>query len=137
MKCLYCSKSFTPSKQAKAAGKKYCSPKCRYRYWNEKSRGQSFAKEGISTGTVGAMSELLASIDLMRRGFEVYRALSPSSSCDLIALKNSRIYKFEVRTAYRNQDGSINYSKTSIRADRVVAILLRENVVVYIPKLKR
>ena len=47
----------------------------------------------LCTGTTGAIQELKVSIDLMEKGFDVYRALSPSAKCDLLAiqLKISRV----------------------------------------------
>lgn len=41
----------------------------------------------LTAGTQGAVSEMMAAVDLLRRGYEVFRALSPNAGCDLIALK--------------------------------------------------
>ena len=43
----------------------------------------------LSTATVGAISELVVCVDLAKKGYEVFRAISPSCSCDLIARKNN------------------------------------------------
>lgn len=60
----------------------------------------------LPTGTIGAIGELLASADLMRRGYHVFRALSPACPCDLLAYRASPagtiidpILRIQVRTA--------------------------------------
>ena len=88
-----------------------------------------------STGKLGALGELLASADLMKRGFEVYRAISPASSCDLCVIKNSRKYSVEVRTGHRTADGKIATMRAKVRADFLAVVLHYENTVVYEPSL--
>lgn len=51
-----------------------------------------------STGVTGAASEMVACIDLLRRGYEVFRAVAPACECDLIALSAARCWRVEVRT---------------------------------------
>ncbi len=46
------------------------------------------------------MSELLVSVDLMKKGYSVFRSISPACFCDLIAIKEGEIMKVEVRTGY-------------------------------------
>jgi hypothetical protein len=58
------------------------------------------------------------------RGFEVFRSVSPHASCDLVALKDGRILRIEVRTAYPNQNGTIHIGKkVTDRADHYAAVL--------------
>lgn len=45
----------------------------------------------------GAARELIASADLIRRGFEVFRTVCPNSSFDLVAHKNGILLCIEVR----------------------------------------
>jgi len=52
-----------------------------------------------NTGTKGAIGELRVCTDLLARGYEVFRAVSPSASCDLIAVRDGRIWRVEVRSA--------------------------------------
>ncbi len=55
----------------------------------------------LSTGTVGALSELRVAIDLMLRGFHVYRAQSPAAPVDLMIFKNGELpLKVEVKTGH-------------------------------------
>lgn len=48
------------------------------------------------------MAELRVSTDLLSKGFHVFRNVSPSGPCDLIAFKDEKILRIEVCTGYRN-----------------------------------
>jgi hypothetical protein len=61
----------------------------------------------LSSGTTGAIGELKVSVDLMERGFELFRALSPASSCDLIASRGERFFRVEVRTGIEGTEGRV------------------------------
>jgi hypothetical protein len=52
----------------------------------------------LPTGTIGAISELRVAADLLAKGYEVFRALSPSCSCDLAILQKGKLLRVEVRT---------------------------------------
>ncbi len=54
---------------------------------------------GITTGTMGAIGELRVAAELLSKGYEVFRAVSPACSCDLAVLKNGQLLRIEVRTA--------------------------------------
>jgi hypothetical protein len=55
----------------------------------------------VTTGTIGATHELVVSADLLKRGFGVFRALSPSCPCDLILMIDGALFRLEVRTGRR------------------------------------
>lgn len=72
----------------------------------------------------------------MSQGFDVFRALSPASPCDLIALRGSKLLRIEVRTGYRRADGSINwprYKKDEGRSDFYSIYLSFENAIYFAP----
>jgi len=52
---------------------------------------------GISPGSLGAAYELAVAADLIRRGFSVFRNLSPNGSTDLLACKNNRVLRVQVK----------------------------------------
>lgn len=67
---------------------------------------------GLSTGKVGAISELIVCADLLKKGWEVFRTVSQSCSCDLIVIKNKKILRIEVRTGrYRSPYNTGTYFK--------------------------
>lgn len=76
-----------------------------------------------STGAIGAANELRAAVFLMRRGYEVFRALSPTCSCDLIVLKDGLLKRVEVRTGRRATNGTSVYAKRTHHADLLVIVI--------------
>jgi hypothetical protein len=92
---------------------------------------------GLMAGDVGALSELLASADLIRRGFHVFRAVSPSAPCDLIAVSEQGTFRVEVKTAGRKANGGIVRPKISARVRTrfdVVAYVVHDGAIVYSPE---
>jgi predicted nucleic acid-binding Zn ribbon protein len=108
-------------------GQKYCSKECRMKVATQP------LWPFLSTGTVGAINELKVACDLFTKGYEVFRALSPSCSCDLIALKNGVASKIEVRTATKYKT-TINASNYNFRGDYLVKVL--KNRIIYEPELE-
>src|SRR5208337_2252007 len=84
----------------------------RERFYKENYSGTA---PNLCRATIGAVSELEVAADLMRREFEVFRALSPAASCDLIAIREGRILRIEVRTAY---DSIYTGKETSVKSAR-------------------
>lgn len=90
-----------------------------------------YSDTSISSATVGAISEMAVAIELMKTGWAVFRALSPSCECDLIARKNGSPIRIEVRTAYRNATGGVFFPSsqrdTPSRHDVIAAFVRNEN----------
>jgi endogenous inhibitor of DNA gyrase (YacG/DUF329 family) len=87
---------------------RYCSAKCR----NADMVAPAVAHPGISAGSRGAIGELAVSIDLMKKGFEVFRNVSPHGDCDLIIMKNGSVARVEVRSASKNAKTGKVYTPT-------------------------
>lgn len=121
-KCKKCEAEFSTSKSQQV----FCSAEC-YRALENNQWGSGL---GFSTGTVGAIAELMASVELMKAGFEVYRALSQSSSCDILGVKDGQLYGFEVRSATATKSGKLSYPTKNIRAKNLVLVIHRESRVV-------
>jgi hypothetical protein len=70
----------------------------------------------------------------MEKGYEVFRALEPCASCDLIAMKGSEILRIQVRTAnvYYKKDGTkvLGYKKAkdATKTDRFAIVIGKEVV---------
>lgn len=88
---------------------KVCSDICRKQRFN-KITGR-YSNTDLSSGTVGAISEMMVGVDLMKKGYAVFRALSPSCLCDLVAYKNNRSFLVEVRTGYIQESGKVFFVK--------------------------
>jgi Holliday junction resolvase len=97
-------------------------------------------REKISKGKTGAISELLVCANLLEKGYEVFRSVSQDCSCDLLAMKDNKILKIEVKTVAINKNGSLNYgiakeniNRFDILANVVDGIILyqEQSVVAY------
>lgn len=53
----------------------------------------------MSPHTVGAICELQVCADMLRLGFDVFRSVSPHAKCDLIAMREGKFFRVEVRAA--------------------------------------
>jgi len=104
-KCVACGNDFITCK----GNKKYCSPVCTNKLYREKTN--RYVKNGIEipTGSVGAMSEMYVAGYLLENGYSVFRAMSPSCYCDLIAKKNGKTLEVEVRTGYMSTDNKLSF----------------------------
>jgi len=58
----------------------------------------------LSSGTTGAISELVAAADLMRHGYHVFRALSPNCPSDLVIYRTVR-YTTRIGTSATSRSG--------------------------------
>lgn len=110
-KCVNCGNEIIGQRR------KYCSSRCVKSYQNKKYNSyqkDSAFVDGVSGGSVGAAHEMLVCVDLLRKGFEVFRSVSPHSKCDLIARNNGSQYTIEVRTCATRVDGSLSLSKANM-----------------------
>lgn len=111
---------------------RYCSKKCQKERIKNHYKYPRMITNEIPTGTVGAVGELKVAIDLLSRGFEVYRNLSPHGSADLITIRNNEIHSIEVRSGYRIPNGTLCYSKK--HKAQIIAVVIGDEIV-YEPKL--
>lgn len=61
------------------------------------STSTSFPLTGPHHHDKGALAELAVSADLLSRGFEVFKAVSGSASCDLIAMAEGQCFRVQVK----------------------------------------
>jgi hypothetical protein len=128
--CVHCHRTFFPHSRHK---QRFCSVRCRTA---DAVRFRSdYKARGIPSGTVGAIAELRVAADLLGKGFEVFRALSQSCSCDLAILRDGKLVRVEVRSGYYKSGDSTTpvVSKREHRAD-VLAIAMPDQVI-YEPSL--
>ncbi len=125
--CIVCGKSF----KADRRHYKYCSKQCcKYAHCPPDS------ERGISKGTIGAIHELQVSVDLLRLGWEVFRAVSPNASCDLIACKGDRAVKVQVTKARISPiTGNVSYDSHDGENFDVLAISYVDGKIRYMPSL--
>jgi len=129
--CDICGKSFESSRP----NTKVCSVEC----FNKKKRIQlgRYADVKIPPGSVGTISELVVTVDLMKKGWSVFRAMSPSCNFDLAIFKNGTFKRVEVKTGYKSDSGKIQHPWTTNDNYDILAVYVRiEDKVYYLDKLK-
>lgn len=114
--------------------REYCSTFCLGRAKAPKS----YIPLTACTSDTGAASEMMACIDLIKKGFTVFRAVSPSASCDLIAIAaDGSIVRIEVKTGYYAKSGAVTFRhpKRPELYDVLVIVIHKENEVIYRPEI--
>jgi hypothetical protein len=132
--CPVCGNSFL----TRRTGQKICSPECRKREQIKYKRSAYGENYKLSASTKGALSEMIVCSDLLKRGYYVFRSITPNSPYDVVAEKNGRTYRVEITTGRRGISGSLWYNKHNDRRDRfdVVAVWSPlENEITYTPEL--
>lgn len=131
--CEYCGNP-VDAYQKKKASARFCSPRCAKRA-GEVKRGDTVID--LSAGTVGAVHELVVAVDLMRRGYPTFRAMSPASPCDLIFIKGEEIKRVEVRTSRKTPTGGLEIRVSPKDAGRYdhYAFVSHDNEIVYVPEI--
>jgi hypothetical protein len=80
--------------------------------------------------TRGAANELIVAVDLMRRGYHVYRALSPAAPCDLLVQHGEIIVRVEVRSTSSGKPAGAILAKDKGRFD-VAAVVAADGTIHY------
>lgn len=112
----------------------YCSSKCCSTAYNRKY-GLTRMYDATRP-TTGAINELLVATDLMKRGFGVFRALSPSCQCDLMALVDGKPSRIEVTTGWRGPK-RLHYPTKDKSRFEVLAVVERGGIITYMPDITK
>ena len=132
-KCVECGSFIVESRQRRHA--KFCTNKCRDDTYSRDSG--LMGRTDISKGSVGALAELAVSSDLLGRGYDVFRSVSPNAKCDLILLNGAhQCVRIEVTTGYRNRANDRVYYAThnKERFDILAVYVSRDGEIVYMPE---
>ena len=70
----------------------------------------------------------------LEKGFEVFRSVSPASSCDLVIVKNRKLYRVEVTMGYRLKEGELNHDKHNTENYDILCRVM-PNEIVFMPDL--
>lgn len=100
--CLTCKQEISSSDP----NQKLCSDECRKRFYNHSSIFRH-----LPSHTVGAIAEFEVGLHLIKNGFAVFKALSQSCFCDLVAIKGDEKMYIEARTGYKALNKKIYFPK--------------------------
>lgn len=117
-KCKKCGKSFL----CKIKTTKYCSWQCR------KKPSVSFYPS-LNNGNIGTIQELKVCIDLLIKGYEVFKSVSYSASCDLLIRKRGRndtLQSVEVKTKHKTISGKISFPQ--IENVNIIALVIGNEI---------
>lgn len=91
----------------------------------------------LSTGTVGAIAELFVAADMLRRGYNVFRAVSPSSPVDIVAVSRLGVsLRVEVKTGSKAVDGRLIFGRGDNSKYDVLAVYIpSDGAVAYHPEV--
>lgn len=120
--CPVCSTVFVPIGLPK---KIYCRSKCKI----EAERKKIYTRNPhrlwpTSPSTVGAIHELEVCADLLKRGFDVFRSVSPNCSCDIVVIFNKQFVRVEVTTGSRSGTGRISAPGKNVTQFDTLAIVI-------------
>src|SRR5436190_19825132 len=107
-----CGKPIPASRVRRRA--RFCTNECRKQWWRREYRKLNLTKT-LPAPTTSVIAELTVALELMQRGYEVFRSLSSASRCDLAVLMKKKLYRVEVRTAYLSPGGQAAYCPTAPR----------------------
>lgn len=122
--CPTCGEPFLARRKATV----YCSPGCR-------PPSSIDPRLNLSATNTGAVGELLVAADLLRRGFAVYRSVSPSSPCDLIAQKDAALLRVEVTKGTRYRSGNTAFAPHQPNRRDLLAVWFADGEIRYDPPI--
>ncbi len=99
--CSMCLKMFKRSQPRQ----RLCTRKCSDDFYVRRSA------LSIPRQSTGAISEMAVCADLLKKGYAVFRAVSSSCFCDVMAVKGDENLRLEVRTGYKALDGHLTFPK--------------------------
>lgn len=131
--CSFCGSRFWTARTQQ----RFCSDGCQREDQLIRNRRVSPAGPVVAKHAVGAASELVVAADLLRRGYQVFRAVSGSSRTDLVAYKDDsdRPLKIEVKRGSVVQAGYVRYSKNTPVGRYDVLAVATDSAVLYEPDL--
>ena len=93
--CVHCKDKF----KSRSVKQIFCSHEC-YRYY------KGHVPE-MESNHFGRMCEIAVIENLMYKGFHVFDSVSPACPFDLVAMKENKLYKIEVKAALRSHKGDL------------------------------
>jgi hypothetical protein len=123
--CVRCSKPFLGR-----TSQKYCDVFCRDRNKDDESE--------FCTAFIGAIHETQVALDLMRKGWDVFRSMSPTGPVDLVIVCRTVTLRVQVRKAHKTTPGGVSYPKAGLDDDDglfdVLALSFADGSVLYSPE---
>ena len=133
--CIVCGRPFEKPNSRRAV----CSDACRLNRARQEPKKTIGTGLGVDRQAIGAMGEMLVSMDLIARGFFVYRNVSASGPCDLVAFRRGETpIKVEVKVGHLLANGRAIGAPCSPGHDYdTLAVVLPDRSIRYYPLLQQ
>ncbi len=114
--------------------RKYCNEQCQKEFIKKKHEKFESTTKELGTTKVGAIQEMLVCADLIKKGYDVFRAICSSCPCDIIILKNNQLLRVEVTTGYiTSANGYVKIPTKDYSKFDILAIVLGNSEIIYDP----
>lgn len=91
----------------------------------------------LSSVTVGTIGELKVILDLMNKGYHVYRNVCHSSFCDLAVVIGLKFLRIEVTTGNFSASGKLMYATHNPDRYDHLAVAMKSGEIFYFPDLPK
>ena len=126
--CPICQQSFTGKNMKRRV---YCSMECRDLHYHRLDPESDLAK-----GVIGAIHEMEVCSDLLRKGWDVFRAISSHRTCSLIIVYKEQLLRVQVAKADRRKDGAVKFNiALKRRRYDILALSFVNRTIEYFPEL--
>ena len=128
MTCKYCDKPFPADAKS---NRRFCNKVCASAFAKESWRQQNpkSALGTIATGTKAEVNEMRVAIDLLEKGYEVYRAAFQGMPCDLIARQFGVYQRVEVTTGNKSPNGTVAHPKRDAATYDMLAVVVGNEII--------
>lgn len=99
---------------------------------------KSLLSKDCKIASIGSFAEMIVCADLLKRGFDVYRSVSPNSDADLIAARGRRLCRIEVKSGHVKPSGTRAFKKHQLNSEKhdLLAVVYDSlEAIVYSPSL--
>lgn len=136
MDCTECGTYIDPDRIKRRPRTGTCSTECTKARWTNWYIPNPLQGLGLSPGTMGAISELHVAVDLMEKGFSVFKSLSPNAIFDLIAVTENQLIRIEVKTGnIDKRTGKVHHPRVRDNNHDVLAVYTA-NGIQYTPEIQ-
>lgn len=136
-RCKFCSRELIGGRK----DRKFCDARCAAEYqkkaWRESNPKSATAT--LQNNTIAEVNEMRVAIDLLRRGFAVYRAAFQGMPCDMVVSPEGntifgKVLRVEVTTGNRTPKGTIVHPDRDASKYDVLAVVIGDEIF-YKPEL--
>lgn len=136
MKELICENCKTKFEKTQNSRKRFCTIKCNKEYY-KKLYAKLNPTPKCQPTTLGNVQEMRVIIDLLIRGFHVFRSCSHYAPFDIIMVNEGKFRVVEVVTGYYSGSGNINHGKKKLKKKwDYLAIVTRDGDILYEPEME-